>query len=81
MHVIHSRSPHPQLSGLGLIVVGVMAHMKYSVFSVLTGQTLGYLIYAIILIGAVIFVVAFYGCCGAVRENNCMITTVSNMMS
>uniref|UniRef100_A0A8C4QGU0 Tetraspanin n=2 Tax=Eptatretus burgeri TaxID=7764 RepID=A0A8C4QGU0_EPTBU len=68
------------LSGLGLIVVGVMAHLKYSVFSVLTGQTIGYLIYAIILIGAIIFVVAFYGCCGAVRENNCMITTFTVLL-
>uniref|UniRef100_UPI00358EEAE0 CD63 antigen-like n=1 Tax=Myxine glutinosa TaxID=7769 RepID=UPI00358EEAE0 len=62
------------LSGLGLIVVGVMAHLKYSVFSVLTGQSIDYLIFAIILIGAIIFVVAFFGCCGAVRENNWMIT-------
>jgi hypothetical protein len=28
-------------------------------------------------VGIIVFVVAFFGCCGAVKENHCMIMTVS----
>lgn len=31
----------------------------------------------IIVIGVIIFVIAFFGCCGAIRESTCMLTTVS----
>lgn len=31
----------------------------------------------LIAIGAFIFITAFFGCCGAIRENTCMLTTVS----
>lgn len=34
---------------------------------------------AIIIIGSVIFVIAFFGCCGAIRESHCMTVTVSNI--
>merc|ERR1712203_868675 len=29
----------------------------------------------IIILGAIIFVVAFFGCCGAIKENKCMMYT------
>lgn len=28
-------------------------------------------------VGIVVFVIAFFGCCGAVKENSCMVLTVS----
>lgn len=31
----------------------------------------------LIIVGLIIFVVAFFGCCGAVKENHCMIVTFS----
>lgn len=31
----------------------------------------------LIIVGLIVFVVAFFGCCGAVKENHCMIVTVS----
>jgi CD63 antigen len=31
----------------------------------------------LITIGAIIFVIAFFGCCGAYKENYCMVLTVS----
>lgn len=30
-----------------------------------------------ICLGSVVFIIAFMGCCGALRENNCMMMTVS----
>lgn len=35
---------------------------------------------ATIVIGAIIFVIAFLGCCGAIKENRCLLITVSNFM-
>nr|CAD7460911.1 unnamed protein product [Timema tahoe] len=32
---------------------------------------------ALIIVGSIVFIVAFYGCCGAIRESSCMVTTVS----
>jgi len=34
----------------------------------------------LIAIGAIIFLIAFFGCCGAVRENYCMIVTFTALM-
>jgi len=31
---------------------------------------------AMMVVGSIIFVVAFFGCCGAFRESHCMIITV-----
>lgn len=35
----------------------------------------------LIIVGLIVFVVAFFGCCGAVKENHCMIITVSWMLN
>lgn len=32
----------------------------------------------LIVAGTAIFLIAFMGCCGVLRENNCMMMTVSN---
>jgi len=39
----------------------------------LTSLTLGV---AIIVLGSLIFIISFFGCCGAAKENRCMIMTV-----
>lgn len=31
----------------------------------------------LIAVGAIVLIVSFFGCCGAVKENHCMILTVS----
>jgi len=37
---------------------------------------LGNLAWAIIVIAAVVIILGFLGCCGAIRENQCMLATV-----
>jgi len=34
-------------------------------------------VYIIIAVGAALMLVSFFGCCGAVKENRCMLGTVS----
>ena len=57
-----------QILGLALIIVGALAqsfvvgHFREAIF--------------VIIIGGVIFIVAFFGCCGAIKENRCMLITV-----
>lgn len=62
------------LIGLTLIIIGslVQAHLtQYTLF--LSGVYGGGIL--VIVLGAVIFVIAFFGCCGAIRENQCMMRT------
>jgi CD63 antigen len=36
---------------------------------------------ALIVVGSIVFVVAFYGCCGAIRESHCMVVTVRDSVT
>lgn len=65
-----------QLCGLGLIVVGILVQIGlHSTYQIQDASASGVPI-VIIAVGVVIFFVAFFGCCGAWKENYCMITTV-----
>ncbi|GBM64910.1 CD63 antigen [Araneus ventricosus] len=59
--------------GIILIVIGAIVQTKdvteFLDTKYVTAPTI------LIVIGCIIFVLAFLGCCGAVRENSCMVTT------
>jgi len=61
------------ICGLVLIIVGALVTKKdYTIFmdsKYVTAPTI------LIVVGVVIFLVAFLGCCGAVKENHCMVMT------
>lgn len=67
-----------QLTGILLIVVGTTIyaiHYDYKDFlqeRYLTPASL------LVALGIITFCIAFFGCCGAVRESTCMIMVVSN---
>lgn len=68
-----------QLTGVSLVAVGV-AVKSYTdhyepIFKDLSNYTTAPNL--LIFIGLLIFFVAFLGCCGALKENHCMIFTVS----
>ncbi|KAF4077952.1 hypothetical protein AMELA_G00193770 [Ameiurus melas] len=69
------------LCGLALIIVGVVAKTAITKIPVIqelanTGSPI-----VIIVVGAVIFLIAFFGCCGAWKDNYCMVTTFVVLLS
>lgn len=60
-----------QVGGIALVVVGGIALKKIGdvkhVFD--DGDHPGFFPAAIIALGALVFVIAFFGCCGAIRES------------
>ena len=68
-----------QLSGLALIVVGAVIRAKYGDFVEISSSSLTTGPVFLIIIGVIVAIVGFLGCCGAYKENYCMVTTVSAM--
>lgn len=65
-----------KVTGVTLIIVAaVIQGLYWKYVDFLDNQFLSAPILFII-VGVIIFLVAFFGCCGAVKENNCMIMTV-----
>jgi CD63 antigen len=65
-----------QISGIAILVVGALIQDYFNYPNVIGGNfNIGPVL--LIILGVIVFVVAFFGCCGAVKENHCMIMTVS----
>ncbi|XP_049640032.1 CD63 antigen [Suncus etruscus] len=66
---------------VGLIAVGVAAQIFLNQ-AVSQGATAGSLLpLVIIAVGAFLFLVAFVGCCGTCKENNCLVITFAILLS
>ncbi|CAG9858844.1 unnamed protein product [Phyllotreta striolata] len=66
------------LGGLALIIVGVLYKLNISDFTDAIPKEYDDISLAPILtivVGCIIFVIAFFGCCGAIRESTCLLTT------
>jgi CD63 antigen len=66
------------LSGLALLALGLFTRYYSTKTEELankaSGDSTGMASMALIVIGGAVFVVSFFGCCGAIRESHCMIT-------
>jgi len=73
------------LSGLALIIVGAIIRDKYgSYFSyAVKGDDHKFTSVPIfiIVVGVIVFVIGFLGCCGAAKENYCMMTTFAILLA
>ena len=69
-----------QLSGLFLIVTGGVVQGAYSQYLDFLGDGFFSTPVFLIIVGCIIFFVAFFGCCGAIKENHCMTTTFAVLM-
>lgn len=69
------------LCGLALIVVGVLVQVSLHKTVMIKDASASGAPIIIIALGVIIFLVAFFGCCGAWKENFCMVTTFAVLMS
>ncbi|CAH0554426.1 unnamed protein product [Brassicogethes aeneus] len=65
------------ISGITLLVVGGTVLLFYAHYSNFVYPSYQSAPIVLIIVGIIIFVIAFFGCCGAVKENHCMIITFS----
>lgn len=68
------------LVGCSLLGVGIWAKVDERSFAALIGNdgimhTINIAAYAIIVLGTIVTFLGFLGCCGAIRENQCMLAT------
>ncbi|XP_019875684.2 CD151 antigen-like [Aethina tumida] len=63
------------LAGLALVIIGCLYKFNYSDITKALPSDFGLAPILFIIIGAIVFITAFFGCCGAVRESTCMLTT------
>ncbi|XP_047521242.1 tetraspanin-18-like [Pieris napi] len=69
------------LAGLALIGLGVAVELQIKeITNAVEASNFHIAPIAAIVVGSVVFLIAFFGCCGAVRENNCMLITYSIFM-
>eukprot|EP00088_Acartia_fossae_P001729 TRINITY_DN10689_c0_g1_i1.p1 TRINITY_DN10689_c0_g1~~TRINITY_DN10689_c0_g1_i1.p1 ORF type:complete len:246 (+),score=68.69 TRINITY_DN10689_c0_g1_i1:57-794(+) len=68
------------LSGLLLIVTGGVIQAAYSDYLDFLGDDFFNTPVFLIIVGCIIFFVAFFGCCGAIKENRCMTLTFALLL-
>lgn len=67
-------------SGLLLIIVGGVVQGAYSQYLDFLGDQFFNTPVFLIVVGCIIFFVAFFGCCGAIKENYCMTLTFAILL-
>uniref|UniRef100_A0A8C1MGA7 Tetraspanin n=1 Tax=Cyprinus carpio TaxID=7962 RepID=A0A8C1MGA7_CYPCA len=67
------------LCGLALIIIGVLAKVPVNTSAIIKGYAGSPLL--LIVVGVIIFFIAFFGCCGAWKENQCMIAMFAVFLS
>ncbi|XP_061471367.1 CD63 antigen [Rhineura floridana] len=69
------------LCGIALIALGIYVWLEVKGTLVLTNSTaLGPPI-TILIVGIIVFFISFFGCCGAMKENYCMVTTFAVLLT
>ncbi|XP_075969198.1 CD63 antigen-like isoform X2 [Anticarsia gemmatalis] len=63
------------LLGLAVIGIGVAFQLNWTVVKDELKTHMTVAPWAFIVVGAIMFVIAFFGCCGAIRESHCMVVT------
>lgn len=68
------------VSGVIILSVGITIKAYYSDYELFLDDQYFSTPNLLIAIGSIIFVIAFFGCCGAVKENFCMTITFSTLL-
>lgn len=68
------------LCGLAIIIGGALVFTVYNEYVDFTGNSGNAVPIILIIVGSLIFVTGFIGCCGALKDNHCMMTTFATIM-
>ncbi|XP_065051867.1 23 kDa integral membrane protein-like [Rhopilema esculentum] len=68
------------LTGLALIILGAVLKSKYGIYLTFADGKYADAAIFLIIVGVIVFIVAFLGCCGAIKEHYCMVTTFAIFM-
>nr|XP_012143511.1 PREDICTED: CD63 antigen-like [Megachile rotundata] len=68
------------ITGIVFIAVGTVILVVYSGYNNFMDSWFFAAPVLMIVVGVVVFIVSFFGCCGAVKENHCMIITFSVLL-
>jgi len=68
------------VSGVIILSVGISIKAYYSDYELFLDDQYFSTPNLLIAIGSIIFIIAFFGCCGAVKENFCMTITFSTLL-
>jgi len=69
------------MTGLALIVAGGVIQGLYSQYLDFLGNTFLNTPILLVIVGVIIFAITFFGCCGAVKDNHCMIMTFAVLLA
>uniref|UniRef100_A0A3Q3XHS9 Tetraspanin n=1 Tax=Mola mola TaxID=94237 RepID=A0A3Q3XHS9_MOLML len=69
------------LCGLALIVVGVLVQVALHKSFMINDASASAIPIVLIGVGVVVFFIAFFGCCGAWKENYCMVTMFAILLT
>lgn len=68
------------LCGLAVLAVGIVVHLKIVGVNEVIADNVTFPSVTLIVVGSIIFIIAFFGCCGAIRESHCMIITFACLL-
>jgi len=68
------------LSGVAIITVGALIDSDYTEYATFIPPSLSSAPIILIVVGCIIFVIAFFGCCGAMKESYCLTITFSLLL-
>ena len=66
--------------GIGILAIGVVIHLQLSNLTKTVEMNVMFPSIVLIVIGSIIFVISFFGCCGAIRESHCMTITFASIL-
>lgn len=69
------------LCGIALIALGVFVQVQLNHSIIIKNASSSGAPIVIIIVGVVVFFVSFFGCCGAWKENYCMVTTFAILLT
>lgn len=69
------------ICGLTILIVGIVVQVQFNSYVAVLGSDLSKAPYVCIAVGLIIFLIAFFGCCGAYKENHCMMMTFATMLT